>query len=36
MRAEDAADVEQIGPDGNPRTAMITWVAPPHFFRSGR
>lgn len=32
----DAAqsDASQIGPDGNPRTTMITWVAPPHFFRA--
>lgn len=32
----DAAesDASQIGPDGNPRTAMITWIATPHFFRS--
>jgi len=31
-----AADAAQIGPDGNPRTAMITWVAPPHFFLKER
>ena len=30
------ADVEQIGPDGSPRTMMITWVAPPHFFHRER
>ena len=30
---EDAAG---IGPDGNPRTAMVTWVEPPHFFRKER
>lgn len=29
-------DVAQIGPDGNPQTTMITWVAPPHFFRAER
>lgn len=28
-----ASDAEQIDPDGNPRTTMITWIAPPHFFR---
>ena len=34
-RAEAAA--KQIGPDGSPiGTTMITWVAPPHFFKSGR
>lgn len=30
------ADVEQIGPDGRPRTMMISWVAPPHFFHRER
>lgn len=30
------ADAQAIGPDGNPRTAMITWVEPPHFFRKER
>ncbi len=30
------ADAEQIDKDGNPRTMMITWVAPPHFFRKER
>ncbi len=25
-----------IGPDGNPSTMMITWVAPPHFYQAGR
>ena len=30
------ADASQLGPDGNPRTMMITWVAPPHFFRKER
>ena len=34
--AAAAADAQQIGPDGNPRTAMITWVEPPHFFRKER
>ncbi len=29
-------DAQQIGPDGNPRTSMITWIAPPHFFRKER
>ncbi|HSH77925.1 MAG TPA: hypothetical protein VLA19_05255 [Herpetosiphonaceae bacterium] len=29
-------DADQIGPNGNPKTAMITWVAPPHFFRKER
>jgi hypothetical protein len=31
-----AADAAQIGPDGNPPTMMIDWIAPPHFFRAGR
>lgn len=30
------ADAEQIGPDGNPATMMIHWIAPPHFFRGER
>ena len=30
------ADAAQIGPDGNPRTTMVTWIAPPHFFRADR
>ena len=30
------SDAEQIDQDGNPRTMMITWVAPPHFFRKER
>jgi hypothetical protein len=30
-----AADAAAIGPDGNPKTMMIHWIAPPHFFRSG-
>lgn len=34
--AAATADVQEIGPDGNPRTAMITWVEPPHFFRKER
>lgn len=34
--AAAAADAAQIGPDGNPRTAMISWIAPPHFFLKER
>lgn len=36
--SEDAvqADARQITPNGNNRTAMIDWIAPPHFFTSGR
>lgn len=32
-----AADTEaaQIKPDGTTETTLITWVAPPHFFKSG-
>ena len=30
------ADANGIGPDGNPRTAMISWIEPPHFFRKER
>ncbi len=34
----DAADADddaaQIGPDGQPRTAMVEWLAPPHFYRA--
>ncbi len=30
------ADAQQLDQDGNPRTMMITWVAPPHFFRKER
>ncbi len=30
------ADAAQIGPDGNPRTATIEWIGPPHLFRAGR
>jgi hypothetical protein len=33
VAAEDAA---QIGPDGQPRTVQVDWVAPPHFFRRDR
>ncbi len=29
-------DERQITPDGNTRTAMIDWIAPPHFFARGR
>ncbi|HEU5100030.1 MAG TPA: hypothetical protein VFU22_13470 [Roseiflexaceae bacterium] len=32
--AKDA--VGQLGPDGNPPTMMIEWVAPPHFYQAGR
>lgn len=31
-----AADVSQITPDGNLRTVMIEWIAPPHFFQGER
>jgi hypothetical protein len=31
------ADADQVAPDGGSiGTTMITWVASPHFFRSGR
>ena len=30
------ADAQQLDKEGNPRTMMITWVAPPHFFRKER
>lgn len=30
------ADADAIGPDGNPRTMMITWVDDPHFFLKER
>ena len=35
---EEAAQTAMatIGPDGNPSTMMITWVAPPHFYQAGR
>ena len=29
-------DASQLDQDGNPRTTMITWIAPPHFFRKER
>ncbi len=29
------ADAAQIGPEGQPATMMISWIAPPHFFRQG-
>lgn len=29
-----AADAAEIGPDGNPSTTMISWLATPHFYRS--
>lgn len=35
MQAAEA-DASQLGPDGSPPTMMITWVAPPHFFRKDR
>jgi hypothetical protein len=31
-----AEDASQIEPNGNPRTARINWIAPPHFFRRER
>lgn len=31
-----AEDASQIEPNGNPRTARINWVAPPHFFHKDR
>ena len=31
-----AEDASQIEPNGNPRTARINWIAPPHFFRKER
>ncbi len=35
--AESAtADAAMIGPDGNPTTTMILWIAPPHFFQAER
>ena len=34
--AAATADASQIEPDGNLRTVMITWIAPPHFFRQER
>lgn len=34
--AAATADASQIEPDGNLRTVMITWIAPPHFFRRER
>ncbi len=35
---EEAAQTAMatIGPDGNPSTMMITWVAPPHFYQARR
>ncbi len=29
-------DASPIGPDGNPKTMRINWIAPPHFFRKER
>ena len=34
MAAEQ--DASQIEPDGSLKTMMITWIAPPHFFRKDR
>ncbi len=31
-----AADVKNIGPDGNPKNAKINWNAPPHWFHKER
>ena len=31
-----AADAAQVSPDGNLQTAMIQWIATPHFFCSGQ
>ncbi len=31
-----AEDASQIDPSGNPRTAQINWIAPPHFFHKER
>jgi hypothetical protein len=31
-----AADAAQIGPDGNPSTMMISWLATPHFYQAGQ
>jgi hypothetical protein len=30
------ADADQIQPDGQPKTARVTWSGPPHFFRKDR
>ncbi|MGI8811219.1 MAG: hypothetical protein ACR2IH_01665 [Pyrinomonadaceae bacterium] len=31
------ADAGRVSPQGSPvSTSMVTWVAPPHFFKSGR
>lgn len=34
--AQASADAAQIGPDGNPKTMMILWIEPPHFFQAER
>lgn len=34
--ASVAADAAQVGPDGNPTTMQILWIAPPHFFKAER
>jgi hypothetical protein len=31
-----AAEAGRIGPDRNPPTVIVEWVAPSHFFRAGR
>lgn len=33
--AAAAADAAAIGPDGQPATTMVTWIAPPHFYHQG-
>jgi len=30
------ADADQIQPDGQPKTARVTWLGPPHFFHKAR
>jgi hypothetical protein len=35
-RAAAEVDAQGISPEGNPRTTMVTWIEPPHFFRSER
>lgn len=29
-------DAERIGPNGDPKTSKIAWIAPPHFYRAQR
>jgi hypothetical protein len=31
-----ADDAAQVGPDGNPSTMMISWMATPHFYQAGQ